>query len=283
MTGAPIEGTEFHVTYTSTGASAEAPATYDFGTVYTDARGEILLHRDGIRLYPGEYTITETKAAPGFQMKEPTTQTVILNGSESKTVTFRNEPLNAIAVEKYDSVTGLPVEGATFRLRYLSGTSGTGGTIIGTKTTGANGSAIWTELEAGTYVVEEVSPAPGYNILQVSETVHITNNGEQTVITIPFYNAPDGSVLIRKIDSVTHAPLSDVEFLVTDSKGAYIGDANGKYVSNAGGMIQIDGITPGTTLVIRETRTRPGYVLDDTAQTITVEAGKVNVVDFSLF
>ena len=165
VTGAPIEGTEFHVTYTSTGASAEAPATYDFGTVYTDARGEILLHRDGIRLYPGEYTITETKAAPGFQMKEPTTQTVILNGSESKTVTFRNEPLNAIAVEKYDSVTGLPVEGATFRLRYLSGTSGTGGTIIGTKTTGANGSAIWTELEAGTYVVEEVSPAPGYNIL----------------------------------------------------------------------------------------------------------------------
>ena len=280
VTGAPIEGTEFHVTYTSTGASADTPATYDFGTVYTDSRGEILLHKAGIRLYPGEYTITETKAAPGFQMKEPTTQTVILSGSESKTVTFRNEPLNAIAVEKYDSVTGQAVAGATFRLRYLSGTSGTGGTIIGTKTTGTNGSAIWTGLEAGTYIVEEVSPAPGYNILQVSETVYIEANGEQTVITIPFYNAPDGSVLIRKIDSVTHAPLSDVEFLVTDSKGTYVGDANGKYVSNAGGMIQIDGVAPGTTLVIRETRTREGYILDDTAQTITVEAGKVNVVEF---
>ena len=177
VTRAPIEGAQFHVTYTSNGTSAEAPATYDFGTVYTDARGEILLHKDGIRLYPGEYTITETAPAPGFQMKEPTTQTIILNGGESKSVTFHNEPLNAIAVEKYDSVTGRPLEGATFRLRYLSGTSGTGGTIIGTKTTGANGSAIWTGLEAGTYIVEEVSAPPGYNILQISETVHIANNG----------------------------------------------------------------------------------------------------------
>lgn len=38
-------------------------------------------------------------------MKEPTTQTIILHGGESKTVTFQNEPLNAIVVEKYDSVT----------------------------------------------------------------------------------------------------------------------------------------------------------------------------------
>ena len=280
ITRAPIEGAQFHVTYTSNGASAEAPATYDFGTVYTDARGEILLHKDGIRLYPGEYTITETAPAPGFQMKEPTTQTVILNGGESKSVTFHNEPLNAIAVEKYDSVTGRPLEGATFRLRYLSGTSGTGGTIIGTKTTGANGSAIWTGLEAGTYIVEEISAPPGYNILQISETVHIANNGEQTVITVPFYNAEDGSLLIRKIDSVTHAPLAGVEFLVTDSRGTFVGDSNGKYVTNAGGIIHIEGITPGTTLVIRETRTLPGYVLDDTTQTITVEASKVNTVEF---
>ena len=55
--------------------------------------------------YPGEYTITEVEPAPGFQMKEPITQKVILHGGESKTLTFFNEPLNAIVVEKYDSVT----------------------------------------------------------------------------------------------------------------------------------------------------------------------------------
>ena len=56
----------------------------------------------GQRLYPGEFTIEEVAPAPGFQLKEPTKQTVILHGGESKTVQFENVPLNAIIVEKYD-------------------------------------------------------------------------------------------------------------------------------------------------------------------------------------
>ena len=44
--------------------------------------------------------------------------------------------------------------GATFQLRYLGGASGTGGTVIGQRTTGANGMALWTGLEPGAYIVE---------------------------------------------------------------------------------------------------------------------------------
>ena len=105
VAGAPVEGARFHVTYTSNGEASDAPATIDYGKILTDANGEIKLHEQGKRLYPGEFTITEVEPAPGFQMKEPTTQTIILHGGESKTVTFQNEPLNAIVVEKYDSVT----------------------------------------------------------------------------------------------------------------------------------------------------------------------------------
>ena len=119
-------------------------------------------------------------------MREPTTQTITINGGESRFLTFYNAPLNAIIVEKYDSVTGLAVPGATFRLRCLGGTSGTDGTVIGTKTTGAGGSAIWTGLEAGTYVVEEISAPKGYNILRSSETVYLSNNGTQSVVTVSF-------------------------------------------------------------------------------------------------
>ena len=39
-------------------------------------------------MYPGEYTMTEVAPAPGFQMKEPATQRVIIHGGESKTLTF---------------------------------------------------------------------------------------------------------------------------------------------------------------------------------------------------
>ena len=102
-------------------------------------------------------------------------------------------------VEKYDSVTGEALPGCTFQLRYLSGTSGTGGTVIGQKVTGKNGIAMWTGLDAGAYVVEEVAPADGYSIINSSETVFIADNGEQSVVTVRFDNMPDGNLLIRKV------------------------------------------------------------------------------------
>ena len=78
ITGEAIEHAKFHVTYTSNGEAAEAPATIDYGEIYTDSRGEIRLHEQGKRLYPGEFTITEVEPADGFQLKEPLTQTVII-------------------------------------------------------------------------------------------------------------------------------------------------------------------------------------------------------------
>ena len=278
--GAPVEGAQFHVTYTSNGTASDAPASYDFGTLYTNADGEIPLHETGTRLYPGLYTVTETAPPPGFQMRQPTTQTVIINGSESRSLTFYNVPLNAIIVEKYDSVTGLAVPGATFRLRYLSGTSGTDGTVIGTKTTGESGSAIWTGLEAGTYIVEEISAPSGYNITRSTQTVYLAANGEQSVITVSFDNTPDGGLLVRKVDAKTGLPLAGIEFLITDSRGAFLGTSNGRFVTDASGMIAIDGVTPGTTLVVRETRTLPGYILDTTPQTAVILEGRTTTLTF---
>ena len=95
---------------------------------------------------------------------------------------FQNTPKNAIIVEKYDSVTHEALPGCTFRLRYLAGASGTGGTIIGQKVTDKNGIAMWTGLNPGAYVVEEIDPADGYSIINASETVYLADNGEQSEI-----------------------------------------------------------------------------------------------------
>ena len=139
VAGAPIEGALFHVTYVSNGEAAEAPGTIDFGEILTDAKGEIRLHEQGKRLYPGEYTITEIRPAPGFQMKEPTTQKIILHGSESKTVTFENVPLNAIIVEKYDSVTHEALPGCTFQLRIWAAPLALAGPTSARKSPGKTG------------------------------------------------------------------------------------------------------------------------------------------------
>ena len=281
VAGAPIEGAKFHVTYTSNGESAGAPAYMDFGIFVTDASGQIKLHEKGKKLYPGEYTVTEVEPAPGYQMKEPTTQKVILHGGESKTLTFFNEPLNAIVVEKYDSVTHEALPGCTFQLRFLGGTSGTGGTVIGQKTTGKNGTCIWTGLTQGTYIVEEISPADGYSIINSSETVYISDKGEQNVVTVSFDNAPDGILLIRKVCATNPSvTLQNAEFKIAYADGTLIGDSNGIYRSDENGEIRIPGLKPGKSVVVTEVRAPAGFILDTQSQTIQIQAGRTVSLTF---
>ena len=281
IAGAPVEGARFHVTYASNGEAADAPATIDYGEIVTDANGEIKLREQGQRLYPGEFTIEEVEPAPGFQMKEPTRQTVILHGGESKTVRFENTPLNAIIVEKYDSVTGEALAGATFQLRFLGGTSGTGGTIIGQKVTGQNGTAIWTGLTAGTYILEEVDPADGYSIIQSSETVYLADSGEQSVITVRFQNMPDGILLVRKVCATNPSvTLPNAEFKVTYADGTLIGDSNGIFRTDENGEIRIEGLAPGKSVIVTEVSAPPGYIIDTQSQTVQIKEGRTVTLTF---
>ncbi len=279
ITGESIEHAKFSIRYTSNGEAAEAPATIDYGEVFTDAKGEIRVHELGKRLYPGEFTITELEPADGFQLKEPLTQTVIIHGNESKTVRFQNTPLSALVVWKYDSITGEPVEGAIFQVRYMSGTSGSGGTVIGTYKTGPGGSFTINRLKAGAYLVEELA-SDGDHVMDTAPQTAYISGKEQDVVQLYFGNSPKGALLVKKIDASTHEPLSDCEFFITDSHGTMLGDANGKFVTDSAGTILISNVNPGTTLVVRETKAKENYILDDVPQTATIKAGQTVTLEF---
>lgn len=222
--------------------------------------------------------MTELESVPGYSIKEATQEVYIQSGT-SKTLTFENTPLSALIVWKYDSVTGEAVQGAVFQVKYLTGTSGTGGTVIGTYKTSANGSFTVTGLKAGTYIVEELASDSGHVIDTAPQTAYISG-AEQDVVQLYFGNSPKGSLLIRKIDSVTHAPLSDVQFFVTDSSGAVVGNGNGYFTTDSAGSILIENIAPGTTLVAKETIAKSGYLLDDTPQTAQIKAGQTVTLEF---
>ena len=225
--------------------------------------------------------MTEVEPAPGFQMKEPSTQKIILHGSESKTLTFQNTPLNAIVVEKYDSVTYEALPGCTFQLRFLGGTSGTGGTTIGQKVTGKNGTAIWTGLKSGTYIVEEVDPADGYSIINASETIYLADSGEQSVVTVRFDNAPDGILLIRKVCSVNPSvTLANAEFKITYADGTLIGDSNGIFRTDEHGEIRVPGLKPGKSVIVTETKAPDGYLIDTQSQTVQIKEGRTVSLTF---
>ena len=273
VTGDPIKDAKFQIWYGSN--HTDTGELNDLGTYFSDASGKIILPE----IKDGWYKVTELEPASGYAIKEPATQECFISGGESKVLTFENTPLSAIIIRKVDSESGQPLEGAWFRIRYLGGTSGTGGTVIGEYRTSNNGTIVVTGLKAGTYVCEEISAPDGYVITDATETIYLSGK-DQDVITVTFGNDKMGSLLIVKKDSVTGAPISDVEFFITDSDGSVIGTANGRYVTDSAGTIRIDGLTPGMTIIAREVRAKDGYILDDTPQSIKIKRNAVMTLEF---
>jgi len=270
VTKAPIPNTKFHIWWASDNTSTGA--MNDLGSFYTDDHGEIIFTGDALK--SGWYKVTEEAPASGFAPADEPTQEFYLAGNENAVKIWENRPLSALVVFKYDEKTGAALQGAEFQIRYLGGTSGTGGTVIGTYTTSENGSIILTRLKAGTYIVEETKASPFYSIDTPPQTVLLSGK-DQDVVTLRFGNQPYGSVLIKKLaDDASKTPLAGATFLVTDDKGTFIGTANGEFTTDKSGAIQLPKQPAGTTIVAKEIRPPEGYALDGTPQTITVQAGE---------
>lgn len=275
VTKDPLENAKFHIYYASDNTTTGE--INDLGTYYTDASGRIVL----TDVNRGWYKAVEEVPPTGFAVQGDGVYEFYLEGGASKELVVDNTPLSALVVYKYDSVTKLPLEGARFELRYLSGeTSGTEGTVIGEYETSKNGSFTVTGLKEGTYICQELESPDGHLIDSEPQTVYISGK-EQDVVTLRFGNAPLGSLLITKVsDDEKHTPLSDVEFLLTDSSGNFIGTNNGRYVTNSAGEILVEGLTPGTTVVAREVRAKPGYLLDDSPQYALIRSGETVGLEF---
>ena len=275
ITKDPLENAKFHIYYASD--NTETGEINDLGTYYTDSSGRIVL----TNVNRGWYKVVEEESPTGFSIQDDGVYEFYLEAGVSRELVVDNTPLSALVVYKYDSATKLPLEGARFELRYLSGeTSGTEGTVIGEYVTSKNGSFTVTGLKEGTYICQELESPDGHLIDSEPQTVYISGK-EQDVVTLRFGNAPLGSLLITKVsDDEKHTPLSDVEFLLTDSSGNFIGTNNGRYVTNSAGEILVEGLTPGTTVVAREVRAKPGYLLDDSPQYALIRSGETVGLEF---
>lgn len=277
IVGGGVEGAKFEIFYAGTGGTGSPAGTYEsLGTKYTDANG--IIHLDYLK--EGWYRFTEVEAPAGYQLDEPSTQEIYLKGDDNAELTFKDTPLSAIIVMKKDGVNGKALPGATFQLRYLGGTSGTGGTAIGEKVTDQNGVCSWTGLKAGTYIVEEVKPAPGYNIVEGPKTVYISGKA-QDVITVSFDNSPDGTLLIKKVDAKNPTKvLAGAKFRVQYTNGTLLGNDNGIFTTDENGQITIAGLEPKKTIIVTEIEAPAGYIIDGQAQTIDIKSGKVVSITF---
>lgn len=278
ITKDPLHNAKFNIIYASN--NTFTGEINDLGSFTTDENGQIKLSN----LKDGWYRITETEAPDGYQITEAVQQ-VYINGGEEKVLTFENIPLSALVIKKVDADTGAVLQGAVFEVRYLSGTSGTGGTVIGEYTTTANGTVVINRLKSGTYVIEEIKAPDGYIISDAPEIVYITGK-EQSVINVTVENKKDGGLIITKLDRVTNKPLAGAQFSVTTSDGKFVSanggsvSSNGIYTTDATGVIHITGIEAGTTVVVTETKAPDGYSINTASQTVKIEANDTQTLTF---
>ena len=279
ITHDPLSNVPVQVWYASNNTST---GEYnDLGVFYTDEEGRIVLSDPDISLRDGWFRIEELEAPKGFSLTESSKQEVFIAAGEGHTFRIYNRPNSAIVVWKYDSVhPEQAIEGAVFQVRYLSGnTSGTGGTVIGTYRTSANGSFTVTGCKPGTYIIEELSSDGTHVIDTPPQTVYLSGE-EQEVVQVYFGNSSKGSLLIKKVSSADNSPISDVQFFVTESDGTVVGDGNGYFTTDSAGTILIENIDPGTTLVAKEVKAKEGFLLDDTPQTAQIKAGQTTTLEF---
>ena len=267
LTGEPLEGVTFRVT-TSTGEYVPDASGHisSNGLYFTDKDGKITIN--GV---VGTLVVTETATIPGYTIDEATrTQTVVVNPNDTQTLHFTNTPSTTLVIEKYIEGTTTPLKGVTFLVTDSSGA--VVGQSNGEYITDENGRIVITDLEPGTTITaREVKTLEGYVLDTTPKSILIKAGEAQT---LRFYNSPQGTIVIRKLDSVTKEPLAGVEFELTYAEGGYVDDANGHlsskglYTTDANGEIRISGVTG--TIVVKETKTIDGYTIDPAYQSQTV-------------
>ena len=250
------------------------------GRYVTNSAGEILVEG----LTPGTTVVArEVRAKPGYLLDD-SPQYALIRSGETVGLEFRNAPAgNLVIVKRSSAGTHEPLEGVEFKITYADGAY-----VPDENGQLSSNGLYYTDREGkitlsgvvGTIVATETASIPGYTIDEATrtQTVVVHPNDTQTLYV---YNEPETTLVLEKfIKGTDREPLAGVEFLVTDGAGTVIGPNNGVYTTGEDGRAVITGLTPGTTITARETRTAEGFVLDGSPQSILIKEGEVQTLTF---
>lgn len=234
LTGDPVDGASFSLysgeTLVNLRMISEGVYTPDDnGSVtFTTAGGSALI----APLAVGTYIVSEELAADGYAPAADVSGTVTEDHSSEKPliVTMADAPL-ALTIRKLDSVTGHPVDGATFQLFDSRGNAVSVSPIAGRSgwyCVDENGSADFAVsggnstivcLPQGAYELQEVSAASGYALATGTTTAVVGSyNTYTSPATVTVENKPL-AVLLEKVDALDKSPLANVMFRITDANG----------------------------------------------------------------
>ena len=271
-----LPGAEFRVT---TAAGCEVGQNGVIGDTKLTSNGIFTTGADGkitiTNVRPGSYIITEIKAPDGYLIDDPT-RTITVTSGDTQTIVFKDTKPGGLIIEKRDSVTKVPLAGATFKVttsdgRFVAQDGGATSTN-GLYTTDANGQIHIVDLDPDTYVVTEVTAPDGYLMDAPSQTVKIEKNDTQT---LTFYDTPLGGLTIVKVDSESGKRLEGAKIEVAKLNGEIVGT----YVTDKLGVIQLPDLDDGW-YQLTEIKAPKGYLLDSTPQKVEVKKGETKTFEF---
>ena len=266
-TGKGLEGCRFELRYLSGNTSGTGGTV--IGSYVTGPNGAFTV----TNLKKGTYVCQELEG-DGNHIIDREPQTVWISGEDQDVVTLRfgNAPLGSLLITKLsDDSKHEPLSGVEFLLTDSSGNYL--GNDNGRFATNAAGEILVDGLEPGmTVIAREVRAKTGY-LLDDSPQHALIKSGETA--HLQFLNQPAGNLIIRKVSSGPNGePLEGVEFKITYADGSFVPDANGElssngiYYTNKSGEIRISGVVG--TVVATETKTIPGFTIDEATRTQTV-------------
>lgn len=240
--------------------------------------------RDGVLL--GDYTTDENgrieiKNAPAGTYKVQEVKTLkeyILNDEvleiEHTTVkdtelTVENTKKPGLLIQKIDAETRKPLKDAVFKL-----TRANGDVVKEDIITGEDGTAFIEGLEAGDFIVTELTAPGGYLI---DNTPHPVSLEEGKTYTLTLENTKKPGLLIKKIDSQTKKPLQGAVFKITRGDGSVVRES---VTTDADGIIHLPELDTGT-FIITEVSAPDGYAIDETPKTVEIRAGQTYEVTFT--
>jgi uncharacterized surface anchored protein len=131
----------------------------------------------------GEYTITEVQAPNGYIINKKDTKFTISDTNRSIKITIENAPKKVVVnINKVDQETNKPLAGAVLVVKKADGTE-----VV--RFTTSEQSYTLTDIENGTYTIEEISAPAGY--IKSNEKITFTIDDEHLSHQITFVNAKE--------------------------------------------------------------------------------------------
>ena len=255
-----LAGAVFDVTFENGQPIAGSPFT-------TDAQGRIVIPEIlGDNEFERTVIVTETAPPPGYNLATPNWQRVVIRAGEDNVITFDNERMPTLTIQKIDARTGYPVQGAWFEIEYLGATAGTGTGNIGQSgmltgnpfITDNNGRIIIESVYSGRYRIREIRAADNYWLtpLEANRTwiIEVRDNEDYTLVV---ENTLLPTLVITKRNALTWRPIPMTQFRVEyEVPNSPHVQHIGYFMTNMQGQIILPFVQVGW---YRVTETRPAF------------------------